>query len=287
MGWCHEFGAQIETGCDHPMVAGEAACHCDQCGVICEGKFAGCEAVWAAGPREVEFDRPPRVPERPATTAVMSEDARHDLEEEVPPDAPWARPESDPRSVQPPDPLEPIRRPTVYADAPLASPVTDDARLEVMEWLRSAFDGLRAELRVLSDGIARQQSSIADVIEANAAAVQIVEAADALPGRVAAAVAEAVAGVTPEPSPEAQAALEGVTEAIVQLEYLADDLRNESIRLHAFREALSADLPAVAKAVEDAAARADARLAELTDKMDELAVRKGFGGLVRGLGSGH
>lgn len=50
MGWCYEFGRQVGTACDHPMVAGERACHCPHCGVTCRGQFAGCQHVWAVGP---------------------------------------------------------------------------------------------------------------------------------------------------------------------------------------------------------------------------------------------
>lgn len=53
MGWCHEFGPQITSGCGTAMVAGAAACSCPTCGVTCEGRFIGCEAVWAAGPKAV------------------------------------------------------------------------------------------------------------------------------------------------------------------------------------------------------------------------------------------
>src|SRR4051794_30166096 len=59
MGWCHEFGPQIREGCGHPMRAGESACSCPQCGVICRGRFAGCAEVWARGPREVHVVSPP------------------------------------------------------------------------------------------------------------------------------------------------------------------------------------------------------------------------------------
>src|SRR5438132_1182619 len=59
MGWCHEFGPQIREGCGHPMRAGESACVCPQCGVVCRGRFAGCAEVWARGPREVHVVAPP------------------------------------------------------------------------------------------------------------------------------------------------------------------------------------------------------------------------------------
>jgi signal transduction histidine kinase len=32
------------------MVAGESACRCEKCGMVCKGRFAGCAAVWERGP---------------------------------------------------------------------------------------------------------------------------------------------------------------------------------------------------------------------------------------------
>ena len=58
MGWCHEFGTQVHLGCDHPMTAGPDACHCDECGFVCTGKFTGCADVWASGPRAATVLRP-------------------------------------------------------------------------------------------------------------------------------------------------------------------------------------------------------------------------------------
>ena len=59
MGWCHEFGAEIEVGCGHPMVAGSNACSCAECGTLCKGRFeGGCEAVWSRGPRLEAPGRP-------------------------------------------------------------------------------------------------------------------------------------------------------------------------------------------------------------------------------------
>ncbi len=52
MGWCHEFGLEIESLCSHPMVAGRTSCSCPDCGTVCPGRFeAGCESVWKRGPR--------------------------------------------------------------------------------------------------------------------------------------------------------------------------------------------------------------------------------------------
>src|SRR5438270_2431009 len=70
MGWCHEFGPQIREGCGHPMRAGESACSCPQCGVVCRGRFAGCAEVWARGPREVHVVSPPAALARRTPTPV-------------------------------------------------------------------------------------------------------------------------------------------------------------------------------------------------------------------------
>lgn len=59
MGWCHEFGTEIDAGCGHPMVAGSSACFCAQCGTLCKGRFeGGCEAVWSRAPRANPPGRP-------------------------------------------------------------------------------------------------------------------------------------------------------------------------------------------------------------------------------------
>src|SRR2546421_7489817 len=90
MGWCHEFGPQIREGCGHPMRAGESACSCPQCGVVCRGRFAGCAEVWARGPREVHVVSPPaalarrtptpvRVTRTPAEQAAGAEQARTEV----------------------------------------------------------------------------------------------------------------------------------------------------------------------------------------------------------------
>ncbi|MEY2424822.1 MAG: hypothetical protein QOI61_394 [Actinomycetota bacterium] len=58
MGWCHEFGPQIAETCEHPMTAHSDHCECTVCGTVCTGRFAGCGAVWARGPREVAVNAP-------------------------------------------------------------------------------------------------------------------------------------------------------------------------------------------------------------------------------------
>src|SRR3954471_20137985 len=123
MGWCHEFGPQIREGCGHPMRAGESACSCPQCGVVCRGRFAGCAEVWARGPREVHVVSPPNAIARRTVTPVRM-------------------------GGQP---------------AQEASAGADQARTEVLSWLQAAFDGLRDELSVLAGGLARQQAVLSDL----------------------------------------------------------------------------------------------------------------------------
>lgn len=55
MGLCRDFGSHISQGCDHPMRADSDSCHCEQCGVVCRGKFEACPSVWAQGPQPVVF----------------------------------------------------------------------------------------------------------------------------------------------------------------------------------------------------------------------------------------
>lgn len=60
MGWCHEFGVDIDERCDHPMVAATDSCRCEACGAVCEGRFKGCARVWERGPIVLDITRPPR-----------------------------------------------------------------------------------------------------------------------------------------------------------------------------------------------------------------------------------
>ncbi|HVT77571.1 MAG TPA: hypothetical protein VHD87_11130, partial [Acidimicrobiales bacterium] len=40
------------------MTAHADHCECTVCGTVCTGRFAGCGAVWARGPREVSVNAP-------------------------------------------------------------------------------------------------------------------------------------------------------------------------------------------------------------------------------------
>lgn len=53
MGRCLEFGPQISADCNCTMVAGGQSCSCPTCGVVCTGRFSGCERVWQLGTQPV------------------------------------------------------------------------------------------------------------------------------------------------------------------------------------------------------------------------------------------
>lgn len=169
MGWCHEFGSQIREGCGHPMTAGDASCACPTCGAVCTGRFSACSAVWERGPREVTLARP--VIDRPQAVA--------------------------------PHPNGGV--PVIAAERAPAPEPADDGRGEVLEWLQSAFDGVRGDLALVIDAVARQQDALTALSRTEAATTHLVELAEALPDRVCAAVADAVAGAVaasgPVPAP--------------------------------------------------------------------------------------
>lgn len=289
MGWCHEFGSQIAEGCDHPMTAGSSSCHCEQCGIVCEGKFAGCASVWAAGPREVTLVRP-----------AAGEDLRPSRPNRL------SRREGFPRrAAADVATAEPVDAVATSAGPPATAAAADD----VLAWLRSAFEGVRSELRVLSDTVERQQRALAVVAESDQAAERLVQLADGLPDRIGGAVAEALRADheltvarmeelvdelrTAGPAPRNGATnghaaagldetpgggqLDAVTDelrrSLAEVHSSAAELRNEMVRLAAFRQALADDLPTVASAVDAASKRADGRLAELTERVNDLARR--------------
>src|SRR5919106_5602520 len=76
MGWCHEFGVDIDERCDHQMVPNAHACRCEACGAICEGRFEGCARVWAPGPLEIKIVRPPRDSRRGQRGGVLPPSTR-------------------------------------------------------------------------------------------------------------------------------------------------------------------------------------------------------------------
>lgn len=84
------------------MTAGATSCSCTVCGTVCTGRFAGCAAVWARGPREVAVDAPH------LASAGMTVKTDHGLGESA--DARWRLP------------LEPLSKPMGGIRAPEAAP---------------------------------------------------------------------------------------------------------------------------------------------------------------------
>lgn len=140
------------------MEAGEAACYCAECQTVCSGHFSGCSDVWARGPVAVALVSAPA----PAL---------------APPVAPAG-------GDLPPSADHPAMPARAY--------VPEAARAEVLDWMRTAFDGLRGEIRVLTDTVARQQSTLAELAEARQAELRVVELADTLPDRLGNAIAAAI-----------------------------------------------------------------------------------------------
>src|SRR2546423_6752554 len=232
MGWCHEFGPQIREGCGHPMRAGESACSCPQCGVVCRGRFAGCAEVWARGPREVHVVSPP---------------------------AALARRTPTPARVN-------------YAPAQQSSGAgqhsgADQARTEVLAWLQAAFDGLRDELSVLAGGLARQQAVLSDLSENRDSEVAdaLIEVrgwaaelrnetlrlqgferavADQLRADVSSTIEQGVDRMVSTQENTANTQQDDVRQALAQVEARAAALREETDRLQEFGQGLAEQLRA-------------------------------------------
>src|SRR3954453_22789057 len=100
MGWCHEFGCQITSGCNHPMKAGASSCTCTVCDTVCTGKFSGCPEVFA----------------RAVPIAVRSSASAGP----APPPAPAQQPAPAPQAAQPAQPAQ-------AAQPPQPAPVTQPA----------------------------------------------------------------------------------------------------------------------------------------------------------------
>jgi hypothetical protein len=184
MGRCHEFGSQIREGCGHPMRAGERACACPECGVICQGQFDGCPGVWARGPRPVALTVAPAI-EAPRVRALPTG----------------------------PDPgRASVNAPTAgaassngngnagnggYAGPPPPPPRSDPAqsggsRTEILHWFENAFDELRNELHALASTVTRQQAMLAELLDSREAELRVVMVAESLPELVGDAAAKAL-----------------------------------------------------------------------------------------------
>src|SRR2546423_2288473 len=169
MGWCHEFGVQIQPDCGHPMQADRDSCVCIECGTVCTGHFGGCPDVWARGPAPVTLipSRPPSVPrvdEREPVLIVST------------PSVPAPAPSS----------FEPAARPQ---PSPVGQGQERDRLLSV---LASTFRELQQEIRAISDAVARQDAMLAELARSRQAEARVADLADSLPDRLGAAIAAAI-----------------------------------------------------------------------------------------------
>src|SRR5215218_8703173 len=156
MGRCHEFGSQIREGCGHPMRAGERACACPECGVVCQGQFDGCPDVWARGPRPITFTLGAAI----AAPRVRALTAGPPGTRNTPP-PPSPAPNRGTNGATngatngsagysaPPPPRPPQARGQAV-----------ESRIEALPWVEYAFDELRNELHAVVTTETRQQAML-------------------------------------------------------------------------------------------------------------------------------
>ena len=156
------------------MVAGDASCHCVECGVVCSGRFRGCGAVWDRGPvaQPVVRRRPAKAPANGAAEPVGTAPA-------------------EPVMSLPAMPMA-AAAPPVAATAP--PPVAGAGGDRVSAFLM-ALDDVRSELRALHEAVERQQEFLAAAERRERAMADVADLLDHLPARVSAAIRGALAEV--------------------------------------------------------------------------------------------
>ena len=179
MGWCHEFGVQIQPDCGHPMQADQDSCVCVVCGKVCTGHFGGCPDVWARGPIPVSL-----IPSRPVSVPAVEDDepllivstptAREAASAPAPDDEPFA-----PR-------ITPAARPQPAA----AKQGMDRDRL--LSVLASTFRELQQQIQAVADNVARQEAMLAQLARSREAEARVADLAETLPDRLGAAIAAAI-----------------------------------------------------------------------------------------------
>ena len=191
------------------MRAGERACACPECGVICQGQFDGCPDVWARGPRPIALTIAPAggapasgapIPRAPASGTPAIEAPRMRAlaaglggpEPAVAAPPPVAAPTNgngngngNSSGYSPPPPPPP---PRAQGDDHVAA-----SRTEVLRWFEDAFDELRNELHAMASTVARQQAMLAELLDAREAELRVVMVAESLPELAGEAAAKAVA----------------------------------------------------------------------------------------------
>ena len=167
------------------MRAGERACACPECGVICQGQFDGCPEVWARGPRPVALTIAPAI-EAPRVRALA------------------AGPDPSRASVNAPTAAAATSNGNGNGNGsgnggyagpppPRAEPAQGgSSRTEVLQWFEGAFDDLRNELHALASTVTRQQAMLAELLDSREAELRVVMVAESLPELVGEAAAKAL-----------------------------------------------------------------------------------------------
>ena len=168
------------------MRAGERACACPECGVICQGQFDGCPGVWARGPRPVALTVAPAI-EAPRVRALPAGPDPSRASVNAPTAAAAAsngngKANGNGGYAGPPPPPPP----------PRAEPAQSGSRTEILQWFESAFDELRNELHALASTVTRQQAMLAELLDSREAELRVVMVAESLPELVGEAAAKAL-----------------------------------------------------------------------------------------------
>lgn len=223
------------------MTAGDSSCACTTCGVVCAGKFSACSAVWERGPREltlaspVVVRRPGVVPSRPGTGHRAA--------------------------------------PVVASEPAGAADLADHGRGEVLEWLQSAFDGVRGDLAQVLEAVALQQQALSSLSEAEGVTARLVELAEALPDRVCAAVAEAMATAAEEAGSSGRSAINGDAATTDEMRQILPDYIDQAVReiVRPGQGAMMNTVDEVAAELRESLVEVQASAAELRNEMSRLA----------------
>lgn len=166
------------------MVAGERACACPECGVVCQGQFDGCPEVWARGPRPVALTLAPAI-NAPRVRALAA--GPTPSQAQAPPTGAASNGHSS-HSAPPPPPPPP---PPPQSARPPGNAA--DSRTEILQWFEDAFGELRNELHAVVSTVTRQQAMLAELLDSREAELRVVMVAESLPELAGEAAAKALA----------------------------------------------------------------------------------------------
>lgn len=155
MGWCHEFGCQITSGCNHPMKAGASACSCGMCDTVCAGKFSGCPEVFA---RSVSVAAPAPGPNSRMTSPTAPSGKNGPMTNGGPVSDSHRGNEG--RALATPSSAAAASPPQARSDGGMLS---RENGARVLHWMRAEFDGVKSQLHAMASSLAHQQAVVADM----------------------------------------------------------------------------------------------------------------------------